>query len=102
MQTGGYTEMTSAINPYPATVANGLDTLNVARLGAQYTHLFNGNIEVNVSGGVAYGFGAGSGAAVNVYDFGPIAPTRFRTRPGSSTARASAIASTTTWSLTPS
>jgi hypothetical protein len=33
MQTGGYTEMTSAVNPYPATVANGLDTLNVARLG---------------------------------------------------------------------
>ena len=73
MQTGGYTEMTSASNPYPATVANGLDTLNVARLGAQYTRLFNGNIEVNVSGAVAYGFGAGSGAAVNVYGFGPIA-----------------------------
>ena len=73
MQTGGYTEMTSAVNPYPATVANGLDTLNVARLGAQYTRLFNDNIEVNVSGAVAYGFGAGSGAPVNVYGFGPIA-----------------------------
>ena len=73
MQTGGYTEMTSAVNPYPATVANGLDTLNVARLGAQYTRLFNDNIEVNLSGAVAYGFGAGSGAPVNVYGFGPIA-----------------------------
>jgi hypothetical protein len=65
--------MTSAVNPYPATVANGLDTLNVARLGAQYTRLFNDNIEVNVSGAAAYGFGAGSGAPVNVYGFGPIA-----------------------------
>ena len=76
MQTGGYTEMTSALNPFPATVSNGLDTLNVGRLGAQYTHLFNGNIEANVSAAVAYGFGAGAGAgaAVSVYDFGPIAP----------------------------
>ncbi len=50
------------------------DTLNVARIGGQWTHLFNGNIEVNVSGGVAYGFGAGSGTFVDVTDFGPIAP----------------------------
>ena len=48
--------------------------MNVARIGAQYTHLFNGKIEVNVSGAVAYGFGAGSGSFVNVSDFGPIAP----------------------------
>src|SRR5208283_1710837 len=47
---------------------------NVAHVGAQITHLFNGNIEANLSGAVAYGFGAGAGAAVNVYDFGPIAP----------------------------
>ena len=74
MQTGGYAEAMAAINPYPETVPPGLDTLNVARIGGQYTHLFNGNIEVNVSGGVAYGFGAGSGTFVDVYDFGPIAP----------------------------
>ena len=74
MQTGGYSEATTGINPYPATVAPGLDTLNVARIGGQYTHLFNGAIEANVSAGIAYGFGAGSGSVVNVYDFGPIAP----------------------------
>ena len=72
MQTGGYSEATTAINPYPATVAPGLDTLNVARIGGQYTHLFFGNIEANVSAGVAYGFGAGSGNFVNINDFGPI------------------------------
>ncbi len=74
MQTGGYTEMSSALNPFPTTVNSGLDTLNVARLGGQLTHLFNGNIEANVTAAVAYGFGAGAGAAVSVYDFGPIAP----------------------------
>jgi fibronectin-binding autotransporter adhesin len=74
MQTGGYAEAMTAINPFPETVPTGLDTLNVARIGGQFTHLFNGNIEVNVSGGVAYGFGAGSGTFVNVFDFGPIAP----------------------------
>lgn len=73
MQTGGYTEATSALNPFPATVSSGLDVLNVARVGGQITHLFNANIEANLSGAVAYGFGAGAGAAVNVYDFGPIA-----------------------------
>jgi hypothetical protein len=74
MQTGGYSEATTAINPYPETVPSGLDALDVARIGGQYTHLFNGNIEANVSAAVAYGFGAGSGSFVNVYDFGPIAP----------------------------
>jgi fibronectin-binding autotransporter adhesin len=75
MQTGGYSEATTAINPFPATVAPGLDTLNVARIGGQYTRLFNGAIEANVSAAVAYGFGAGSGSVVNVNDFGPIAPS---------------------------
>ena len=74
MQTGGYSEQMTAINPFPATVPNGLSTLNVARLGGQYTHLFNGNTEVNVTAAVAYGFGAGAGAPFNVFEFGTIAP----------------------------
>jgi hypothetical protein len=74
MQTGGYAEMASAVNPFPTTVSSGLDTLNVARLGGQITHLFGGNIEANVSAAVAYGFGAGAGAATSVLDFGSIAP----------------------------
>ncbi len=41
---------------------------------AQYTHLFGGNIETNVSVAVAYGFGASSGAPFSVSDFGSIAP----------------------------
>jgi hypothetical protein len=74
MQTGGYSEQMTSVNPFPATVPNGLATLNVTRLGGQYTHLFNGNIEVNVSAAVAYGFGAGAGAPFNVFQFGTIAP----------------------------
>jgi hypothetical protein len=74
MIAGGYTEGAGLGNPYPATVQTGLDTLNVARVGGQYTHLFNGNIEVNVSAAVAYGFDAGSGNQFSVVDFGAIAP----------------------------
>ncbi|MBV8441255.1 MAG: hypothetical protein JO312_11995, partial [Hyphomicrobiales bacterium] len=74
MQTGGYTEATTAENPYPASAPTGLETLNVVRLGGQWTHLFNGNIEVNASAAVAHSFGAGSGTFVTVYDFGPVAP----------------------------
>jgi hypothetical protein len=74
MQTGGYTEQTTAVNPFPASADTGLQTLNVARFGGQYTHLFFGAVEANVSAAVAHGFGAGAGTFVNVYDFGPIAP----------------------------
>ena len=74
MQTGAYTEAASAINPYPASAATGLETLNVARFGGQYTHLFFGLLEANLSAAVAYGFGAGEGSFVNIYDFGPVAP----------------------------
>jgi hypothetical protein len=74
MQTGGYSEQTTAINPFPATVPNGLAALNTTRFGVQYTHLFNGNIEVNVGAAVAYGFGAGAGAPFNIFEFGTLAP----------------------------
>ena len=71
---GGYTEGAGPANPFPSTVQTGLETINVARAGAQWTHLFNGKFEVNVSGAVAYGFGIQSGSVYNVADFGAIAP----------------------------
>ena len=37
LQTGGYTETSSAGNPFPMTVDSGTDTLNIARVGAQWT-----------------------------------------------------------------
>jgi hypothetical protein len=79
LDTGGYTEATTALSPYPASVSSAVQALNVARLGGQYTHLFGDNIEVNVSGAVARGFGAGNGSVVNVTDFGPIGQTALPT-----------------------
>jgi fibronectin-binding autotransporter adhesin len=74
LQTGGYTEASNADNPFPMTVASGLDTLDIARAGAQWTHLFNGVIEANVSAAVAYGFDPTDGSQVNVASFGGVAP----------------------------
>ncbi len=53
---GGYTEASAGNNPYPATVSTGLEALDVLRFGGQYTHLFGGQFEANVSAAVAYGF----------------------------------------------
>ncbi len=71
---GGYTEASSGNNPYPATVSTGLEALDVARLGAQYTHLFGGRFEANVSGAVAYGFNSTNDSQWSVANFGAISP----------------------------
>ncbi len=71
---GGYTEAAAGNNPYPATVSTGLEALDVLRLGGQYTHLFGGQFEANVSAAVAYGFNSLNSAQWNVADYGSIAP----------------------------
>lgn len=72
LSAGGYTEAANAVNPLPATVKTGIDTLDVARLGAQYTHLFNGQFEGNVSVAVSYGFNAGVGSQWDISGYGPV------------------------------
>ena len=62
-QAGGYSEAVSAANPFAASVSSGVDSQYVTRLGAQYTHLFAGNIEANVNAAVAYGFNNEFGSA---------------------------------------
>ena len=75
MQTGGYTEQLTTAESVSRERPSGLQTLNVARLGAQYTHLFNGNIEVNVSGGGRLRFRRRrSGATSTLPTSVPIAP----------------------------
>ena len=74
LQTGGYTEVNSALNPFPMTVASGVDALNIAHAGAQWTHLFNGVIEGNISAAVAYGFDPTYGAQTSVASFGAVSP----------------------------
>jgi hypothetical protein len=71
---GGYTEVSTAVNPFPATVSNGIDREDVVRVGAQYTHLLFGNLETNVNGAVAHGFDSSFGSQVSVLSFGSIAP----------------------------
>jgi len=71
---GGYTEDSTAVNPFPATITNGIDREDVVRLGATYTHLFFGNLEANVNGAVAHGFDSSFGSQVSVLSFGSIAP----------------------------
>ena len=74
MVAGGYTEASAGNNPYPATVSTGLAALDVLRFGGQYTHLFNGQFETNVSGAVAYGFSETNSSQWNVADYGLVAP----------------------------
>jgi hypothetical protein len=71
---GGYTEVSTTVNPFPASISNGIDREDVVRLGATYTHLFFGNLEANVNGAVAHGFDSTFGSQVSVLNFGSIAP----------------------------
>ncbi len=68
---GGYVETAGVGNPVVATVAAGVDELDIGKIGAQYTHLFGSNIEANINGGVAHGFGGGAGVAANFSGYGP-------------------------------
>ena len=74
LQSGGYTEATTAVNPYPETVSTGVARQDVVRLQAQYTRLLFDNVEANVNAAVAYGFDSTFGSQVSVANFGSIAP----------------------------
>ncbi|MBB4197877.1 hypothetical protein CCR94_11375 [Rhodoblastus sphagnicola] len=62
---GGYVESVAG-NPSPATVAGGTDRLNVVRVGAQWTHLFGGALETQISLAAAQSFDAQSGLSGDV------------------------------------
>jgi hypothetical protein len=74
LQSGGYTEATIGANPIPATVSTGLEALNVARVGAQWTHLFANQFEVNGGAALAYGFDAVNTQQWAFTGYSPIAP----------------------------
>jgi hypothetical protein len=65
LQSGGYTEATTAVNPYPETVSTGVARQDVVRLQAQYTRLLFDNVEANVNAAVAYGFDSTFGSQVS-------------------------------------
>ncbi|HEY2710187.1 MAG TPA: hypothetical protein VGI95_19265 [Caulobacteraceae bacterium] len=58
---GGYAEQTDIANPFNATVPGGTDIMDVANVGAQYTHLYGHRIEADVNVGLDWSFHSESG-----------------------------------------
>jgi hypothetical protein len=71
----GYQELATLANPFSATIADSTDRINLARIGAQWTHLFGNYIEVNVNGGFVQSFASSTGLQAAVVGVGNILPT---------------------------
>jgi hypothetical protein len=71
----GYSDPNAAFNPFNATVASGTDRTNLAKIGAQWTHLFGDSIETNINGGFVQSFANHSGLVATVTGDGLVAPT---------------------------
>ncbi|HET7886031.1 MAG TPA: hypothetical protein VFL62_07385 [Bradyrhizobium sp.] len=71
----GYSDPNAPFNPFNATVATGTDRTNLAKVGAQWTHLFGDSIEGNVNGGFVQSFANHSGLIATVTGDGLVAPT---------------------------
>lgn len=78
---GRYSEAPSAFNRLSALVGSGTDTLNIARIGAQYTRLVTDRIEVTVTAGAAYAFDQQSGLTSVVVAGTPIPKPSLRDVP---------------------
>lgn len=75
MHVKGYAEPLVSLNPFNGVVPTGTDQTNIGKIGAQYTHLFFGKIEVNANLGVARTFGMNVGLSEDVAGFGTLFPT---------------------------
>ena len=53
----GYSDPGIPFDPFNASIAAGTDRTNLAKIGAQWTHLFGSNIEGNLNGGFVQSFG---------------------------------------------
>jgi len=73
--TGSYQELQTPANPFNATVAGGTDYMNIARIGAQWTHLIGNRLELNLNGGFAQSFGTTLGVSTLITGVGFVAPT---------------------------
>jgi hypothetical protein len=71
----GYQEITTLANPFSASIADSTDRINLARVGAQWTHLFGNFVEVNVNGGFVQSFASSTGLQAAVVGVGNILPT---------------------------
>ncbi|MDI9849557.1 autotransporter-associated beta strand repeat-containing protein [Rhodoblastus sp. 17X3] len=68
---GGFVE-SSVNNSSPATISPGMDAINVARFGAQWTHLFVPNLESQINLALAQSFGSQSGLRGSILGYGNI------------------------------
>jgi hypothetical protein len=71
----GYQEITTLANPFSASITDSTDRINLARVGAQWTHLFGNFVEVNVNGGFVQSFASSTGLQAAVVGVGNILPT---------------------------
>ena len=62
----GYSDPTAAFDPFNASIASGTDRTNLAKIGAQWTHLFGSSIEGNLNGGFVQSFANHSGLVATV------------------------------------
>ncbi|WP_291577087.1 hypothetical protein [Bradyrhizobium sp.] len=71
----GYTDPSVPFDPFNASFASGTDRTNLAKIGAQWTHLFGSSIEGNLNGAFVQSFANHSGIVATVTDYGLVAPT---------------------------
>src|SRR3984885_3105852 len=62
----GYSDSTATFDPFNASIATGTDRTNLAKVGAQWTHLFGSSIEGNLNGGFVQSFANHSGLVAPV------------------------------------
>lgn len=71
----GYSDPMVAFNPFNATIAPGTDSMNLVKVGAQWTHLFGSSLEGNINGGFVQSFANRSGIVATVTGDGLVVPT---------------------------
>src|SRR6202046_4248990 len=71
----GYSDSTATFDPFNASTATGTDRTNLAKVGAQWTHLFGSSIEGNLNGGFVQSFANHSGLVATVTGDGLVVPT---------------------------
>ena len=71
----GYSDPATAFDPFNASMASGTDRTNLAKIGAQWTHLFGADVEANLNGGFVQSFANHSGLVATVTGDGLVVPT---------------------------
>jgi hypothetical protein len=71
----GYSDPNVAFDPFNASIASGTDRTNLAKIGAQWTHLFGSSVEGNLNGGFVQSFANHSGLVATVTGDGLVVPT---------------------------